>query len=83
MAPSPFYNYNYRRYLTDKATESVGIRSIGEDPGALESTLRKQTKAEWHTRCDWDWRLSQERNGSIERLPLLKKWVERVRGAAK
>jgi len=83
MARSPFYNYPYKRYLTDKASESVGIRSVGEDPGALESALRKQTKAEWHTRCDWDWRLSQERNGSIERLPLLRKWLRRVRGDGK
>jgi len=80
MARSPFYNYPYRRYLKDKAAESVGIRSVGEDPRSLESALRRQTELEWHTRCDWGWRLSQEINGSIERLPLLRKWLERARG---
>jgi hypothetical protein len=78
MARSPFYNYPYSRYLKDKAAESVGIRSVGEDPGALESALRRQTALEWHTRCDWDWGWPGPRN--IERLPLLRKWVERAGG---
>jgi hypothetical protein len=39
-----------------------------------------QEKSKWHTKCDWDWRLKQEIDGSIADLPKLQKWIERARG---
>ena len=34
----------------------------------------------WSTSIDWEWRMRQEVDGSIEDLPLLKKWILRARG---
>jgi len=81
QAFSPFYNYAYRSYIRDSTRRQLGR---GEEPredfGALESIYAAQTKAKWHTRCDWQWRMRQELDGSIKDLPLLRKWLERARG---
>jgi hypothetical protein len=29
---------------------------------------------------DWDWRINEEVDGTIKNLPLLQKWLHRVRG---
>jgi hypothetical protein len=39
-----------------------------------------QTEAAWHSRVDWEWRMKQEVDGSIEKIPALQKWLKRVRG---
>ena len=79
---SGFYNKPYRSYLEDLAREKVGRedRECHEDFGSLESLYHMQTEAKWHTRCDWDWRLKQELDGSIADLPLLQQWLQRSRG---
>ena len=80
LAFSGHYNYPYRRYLRDRIAKEVGGKVCHEEFGTLESILALQTTAQWHTRCDWDGRLRQEIDGSIGELPLLRKWLERVRG---
>jgi hypothetical protein len=79
---SRFYNKPYRSYLDDLARQKVGRKDqeCHENLGSLESLFRLQTEARWHTRCDWDWRLKQEIDGSIAELPLLQKWLQRSRG---
>ena len=34
----------------------------------------------WHTSVDWEWRMKQEIDGQIKDLPLMRKWLTRVRG---
>ena len=79
---SRFYNKPYRSCLEDLARAKVGRedQECQEEFGSLESLYRLQTETTWHTRCDWDWRLKQEIDGSIAELPLLQKWLERSRG---
>lgn len=83
FAFSKHYNYPYSYYLRDKVAKTVGGKVCHEDFGSLESLYNEQTTTKWHTRCDWEWRLSQELDGSIEELPMLKKWLERARGNVK
>jgi len=40
----------------------------------------QSSPADWHTTVDWDWRMKEEVDGSIEDLPLMRKWLQRVRG---
>ena len=77
---SRHYNYPYRSYLRKKVARTVGGKICHENYGSLGSLYNAQTKAKWHTRCDWEWRLRQEVDGSIKDLPMLRKWLERVRG---
>jgi len=80
LAFSGHYNYPYRSFLRKRIAEGLGGKVCHENFGSLESIRRAQTEAKWHTRCDWQWRLAQELDGSIEELPLLQAWLERVRG---
>ena len=79
---SGFYNKPYRSYFDDLARAAVGRedQECHEDFGQLESIYNMQTATQWHTECDWETRLKQEIDGTIEGLPLLKKWLERSRG---
>jgi len=79
---SGFYNKPYASYLQDLAREAIGRedQECHENFGSLESIYRLQSTTGWHTRCDWEWRLRQELDGSIKELPLLRKWLQRVRG---
>ena len=77
---SGHYNYPYRAYLRDKIAKTVPGRACHENFGSLDSIHSLQNQANWRTRCDWDWRLKQEIDGTIKDLPLLQKWVRRVRG---
>ena len=83
FAFSKHYNYPYSFYLRDEVAKTVGGKVCHEDFGSLEALYNMQTATKWHTRCDWEWRLSQELDGSIEELPMLKKWLERARGNVK
>lgn len=79
---SGFYNKPYRSYLEDLARAKVGRddQECHENFDSLGSLFCQQSETQWHTRCDWDWRLKQEIDGSITELPLLQKWLERARG---
>ena len=79
---SRHYNYPYKDYIKNEVTRQLGIkiRLCEEDFNSLERILEQQTEAKWHTRCDWEWRLKKEVDGSIEQLPQLQKWLERARG---
>jgi len=82
QAFSRFYNKPFSSYMDDLAREAVGRedQECHEEFGSLESIYRLQTETQWHTQCDWDWRLKQEIDGSIKELPLLQKWLKRARG---
>ena len=78
---SRHYNYPYRHYLADKFAKDVGGKAaFHENPAALEARHRPRSEVPWRTRCDWDWRLAQEVDGSIAENPSLQKWLKRVRG---
>jgi hypothetical protein len=34
----------------------------------------------WRTRVDWDWRMKEEVDGSINDMRLMKKWLAHARG---
>jgi len=76
-----YYNSPYRWYIAMRARQTVGGGELRDDLNALKTVLEAQSdKAHWHTRVDWDWRMPQEIDGSIRDLPLMHKWLERVRG---
>ena len=79
---SRHYNYPYKYFIKDEVTRRLGIkiRLCDEDFGSLERILKQQAESKWHTRCDWEWRLKKEVDGSIKDLPQLQKWVKRARG---
>jgi len=77
---SRHYNYNYRRYFHEQISRTIGGKVCHEDFGSLGGFMSAQKKDNWHTKCDWDWRLRQEADGSIANLPMLRKWIERARG---
>jgi hypothetical protein len=77
---SRHYNYPYSSYLRKRIDRSIGGKVCHENFGSLKSLLGTQAKDQWKTRCDWEWRLKQELDGSIKELPLLRKWLERARG---
>ena len=79
MGFSHHYNYPYRLYLRDKIAKDIGGK-VSHESEELDTVYALQTNAKWHTRCDWEWRMKQELDGSVEKLPLLQKWIERVRG---
>ena len=77
---SRHYNYNYQRYFHEQIGKTIGGKVCHEDFGSLGGFMSAQAKEKWHTTCNWDWRLKQEADGSIAKLPMLQKWIERVRG---
>jgi len=80
---SGHYNYPYRRYFHKQIARTIGGKVCHENFGSLGSLMGAQKKEKWHTRCDWEWRLRQEVDGSIADLPMLKKWIARTRGKIK
>ena len=76
------YNYPYKDYIKKEVVAKLGlkIRLCDEDFNALESILEKHTDAKWHSRVDWEWRMKQEVDGSIQNQPGLQKWIKRARG---
>ena len=76
------YNYPYKDYIKKEVVAKLGlkIRLCDEDFKALESILEKHTDAKWHSRVDWEWRMKQEVDGSIQNQPGLQKWIKRARG---
>ncbi|MDP6545084.1 MAG: hypothetical protein QGH60_13930 [Phycisphaerae bacterium] len=80
LVSSGHYNYPYRRYFHKQISKTIGGKVCHENFGSLGSLMGAQEKSKWHTKCDWDWRLKQEIDGSITNLPMLRKWIERARG---
>jgi len=81
---SGHYNRDLPRYtssLSGKTATSVAALARTDDPAAIEEILEAWSSKEmWRTEVDWDWRINEEVDGTIKNLPLLQKWLHRVRG---
>jgi len=75
-----YYNTNYVAYLRDHVRALLGGGEMREDIGSLKELQKATDEEDWSTRVDWDWRMRPEVDGTIEELPLMKKWLERARG---
>jgi len=80
IAYSRHYNYPYRSYMEKRIGRTIGGKICHENFGSLKSVMSLQDKTLWRSKCDWEWRLKKELDGSIKDLPLMRKWLERVRG---
>ena len=59
--------------------DDLGGGEAREDLKTLISLV--ENKNLWATSIDWEWRTAEEVDGSIANLPLMRKWLERVRGS--
>lgn len=77
-----YYNTAYGHYMPGHARARVGGGEMREDTEFLKALAKAVSgdDAAWRTRVDWDWRMRQEIDGSIENMPLMKKWLETTRG---
>ncbi|MFC1601626.1 hypothetical protein ACFL34_04680, partial [Candidatus Sumerlaeota bacterium] len=76
-----YYNTAYNHYIGDHVKALVGGGEMREDINFVTGLQQNIDSGEgWSTSVDWDWRTRWERDGSIENLPLTKKWLARVRG---
>ena len=76
-----YYNTGYTHYIPTRAKAIIGGGEMREDLDTLKALAEAVSSGrDWHTSVDWDWRLSQEIDGRIKDLPLMRKWLERVRG---
>ena len=80
IAYSRHYNYPYKSYMQKRIGRTVGGKICHENFGSLKSIMNLQNKTQWRSTCDWEWRLKKELDGSIKDLPLMRKWLNRVRG---
>ena len=75
------YNFNYHRYFGEKIKQGGSGIPIHSNVGQLQEIAELgNNPAVWRTQVDWDWRTLEELSGSIDDLPLMKKWIERNRG---
>ena len=71
----------YTSRLSGKTATSVAALARTDDPGEIEDILEIWSSGKmWRTEVDWDWRINEEVDGKIKNLPLLQKWLNRVRG---
>ncbi len=77
-----YYNTAYNHHFSTYARDVVGGGEMREDTQFLEALVKAVygDKEGWHTRVDWDWRMREEIDGSIADMPLMLKWLARVRG---
>ena len=76
-----YYNTPYRSYIGDHVRALVGGGEMREDIGFLTGIQKIVSSDDgWSTSVDWDWRMRQEVDGTIKDLPLMQKWINRVRG---
>ncbi|MHC4198390.1 MAG: DUF6055 domain-containing protein [Planctomycetota bacterium] len=76
-----YYNTAYTHYIPSRAKAIVGGGEMREDLNVLKALEKAVSEDEyWHTSVDWEWRMSEEVDGRIKDLPLMRKWLERVRG---
>ncbi len=73
-----YYNTHYEWFLEDKIKAEIGGGENREDLELL--TKLEQARENWSTKVDWEWRMPEEVDGSIAELPLMQKWLKRVRG---
>ena len=79
-----YYNTTYGRYLPIYVKALMG----GGTEGVLRENINVLTSLQkslddgkgWHTTVDWEWRMKEELDGKIKDLPLMRKWLLRVRG---
>jgi hypothetical protein len=59
----------------------IGAGEMRENLNLLVALQKSLTdEKNWHTTVDWDWRMQEEIDGRINDLPLMQKWLTRVRG---
>lgn len=76
-----YYNTAYNHYLGDYVRSLIGGGEMRENLGALGELQKSFADGKaWHTTVDWDWRVREEIDGRIKDLPLMQKWLIRVRG---
>ncbi len=75
------YNANYESYFRSKIEAGGTGITIHSDVSQLQQIAELgNNPAVWRTELNWDWRTPEEVSGSIAKLPLMKKWIERNRG---
>ncbi|MDE0839683.1 MAG: hypothetical protein OSB41_11615, partial [Kiritimatiellae bacterium] len=81
---SKHYNVDLPRYtrsLSGKTESSAKTLASTDKGNDVAQRLEVWSAGQmWRTQVDWDWRITEEVNGSIKNLPLLQKWLERIRG---
>ena len=77
-----YYNTPYNDYIGGHAKAIVGGGEMREDTNFLKALAKAVSSDDdgWRTHVDWDWRVRAEVDGSIADAPLMKQWLERVRG---
>ncbi len=76
-----FYNGPYRHGIGSYAAKVVGESRVRVDFGQVRNMAEHYAPENWKTSVDqWDWRTAWEKQGSLDKLPLTKKWLERVKG---
>jgi hypothetical protein len=71
----------YTSSLSGKTADSVAALARTDNPGKIEDIMKIWSSGKmWHTKVDWDWRIGEEADGRIKNLPLLQKWIQRIRG---
>ncbi len=81
---SGHYNRDLPRYtssLSGKTAASAEALAGTDNPDSIEEILKIWSSGKiWRTEVDWDWRIPEEADGRIKNLPLLQKWIQRIRG---
>jgi len=76
-----YYNTAYNHYLNDHVKAILGGGEMRENLGVLTELQKSFADGTgWHTTVDWEWRTQEEVDGKIKKLPLMQKWLVRVRG---
>ena len=77
-----YYNTAYNHYFSTYARDVVGGGEMREDTRFLSALVKAVSGDDdgWRTRVDWDWRMREEVDGTINDMPLMKKWLTLVRG---
>ena len=76
-----YYNTNYRHYIGRHARRQIGGGEPRDNVGFLKRLQKAhESSDDWSTTIDWDWRMRQEVDGAIKDLPLMQKWIKRIRG---
>ena len=76
-----YYNFPYPHYFEKRVRAIVGGGEMREDLKKLQQVQQAYADPSfWHTEVDWDWRMREEINGEINRMPVMKQWLDRTRG---
>jgi hypothetical protein len=77
-----YYNQPYGSYISRHVNAQLGGGEMRENLKDLTALVEVGSKPEyWRTEVDWDWRLPEEISGMIDKLPLMKEWLLKTRGA--